>query len=134
MILKALTDYIEANVGGSDVYAVAARPNAPAPYVVVELDSTFEDRHFGAGATATGLYYYDFEISCYARTAAAAINLAKSIKNLLRNFQGPMSSTGSPVATYFVSAIEITSESTNYEDDTELYRDSVFITVPHRQS
>lgn len=133
MIQKALVSFIESNVANTDVYSVGAKPNVTAPYIVVELETSNRQRHFGSGDITTGLKYYDFEISCYAKTVQAVSDLAKSLVTLLENFQGPMRDlTTSPATVYRVNPILIISESQNYEAGTELYRYSIFLTIPHR--
>lgn len=131
MILTAIVNYLKTTVGIARVWSVAAKPNEKAPYVVVELEGVFRNRYWGSAGTATGLTDTDFEISCYGKTVQQSGELAKQITDALENYAGPMVGTESPAASYRVRDIEITSELQQFEQATELYRYSIFITVSH---
>jgi len=128
VILSALVSKIRAT--NSNTFAISAEPNQPTPYIVVNLDSTFREPHYGTGTQyANALIDYDFEIQVYGGSQTECIDLANSVRSALEHFAGQLTSLESPVQTYSVMNIEITSEITGYETLREIYYYSLFITL-----
>lgn len=131
MIMSALIAKLRSAVGHSRVYPIRARKNAIAPFMVVETNSSFPIRHWGTGQITTGITYYDFEIYSYGKTQTDVYNLGLLARNALENFSGPVNSTESPVVTYNIKDVEITSDLDGYDPETELFYYSIFVTIAH---
>lgn len=131
VIKRAVMHFIKSALPSVAVWAVAAKPNQPAPYVVVTMEGIDRDRYYGPGGVATGVRYQDFEISAYGKTVEDASELARQLLALLENYAGPMSDGASPATVYNTGPIEVTSELEDYDHTAERYYYSIFVNVPH---
>lgn len=131
MIISALIAKIRSDTGHSRVYPILAKKTAALPYVVIETNGSFNERHFGTGTITTGVTFYDFEIFVYGKTPTDVYNEGLVIRNALENFTGPLNSTESPIVTYNVKDIDITGDSDGYEREQKLFYYSIFITVAY---
>lgn len=112
-------------------YASYAPHRKALPVITVDLVGSFRNRHHGNSGVQTGLIETDFEISVWGDVNSTVYAQAQSIVSLLENYTGPVQGTESPLVTYSIADIEITSESSGWDGNTEMYTYSVFITVTH---
>lgn len=135
MLLSAIINKIKTDTG---VECYPSRANRlpdhktqiPTPYIIVELDSVFRERHYGVGGNyETALKDYDFEIFCYHRSQGGALSVGNQVVTALENFSGPIAGLDSPQTIYNVHDIEITSEMTGFDHNAKLDYHSVFITA-----
>lgn len=130
MIQSALVNLIK--TVHSRTYASVAPQTQTLPVVTVDLDSSFRNRHYGVnGAYTTGLIETEFELTAWGKTVQSVYDLGQSIIALLENYSGPLLGTDSPQTVYSIGDLEITSEQSGFDGETELYQYSIFITITH---
>jgi hypothetical protein len=129
MIQSALVAYIKTI--HARTYASQAPQKAQLPIITVDLESSVRNRHYGSSFYETGLIETDFEISVWSAKTSGAYDLAQSVISLLENFSGLLSGTDSPATVYSVGDLEIITEQSGFDGETELFQYSIFITITH---
>jgi hypothetical protein len=115
-------------------YAGVAPLNKSLPVITVELVGSFRNRHWSSEAGQaydTGLIETEFEVAVWSNKNSDVYTQAQSIVSLLENYSGPVDGMESPVVTYSIADIEITSETSGFDGTTEMYTYSMFLTVTH---
>ena len=135
MIVDALVSFIRAQTGLTCV--ITRAPLNSVPVAVINDNGDRRGYHYGTTRpTETDLIEHEFELTVWVELSNAgprwAAQQVEAIIAALDNFAGPLTDTaGSPNTTHTVSRIECYNGGGSFDNQTELWAHSAFITVTY---